>query len=303
LQPEVQRAQLERCTRAPRKRHTWKLSIAYYGPAFSGMAWQRTPPKPTVSGCLHAAIEPLLLGRHSLRLGQSGRTDAGVSALGQRISFYAWPELDVAELEHAIAEAAPEPGALRLVSAEQTTDRSYHASFSTRWRRYAYFLPPPIGHSREDVMREAAAIDALLQPLVGEERQYAALGRGLPKGKSVATTLLHARARVVELPGGTPGGLATRVDLVGDRFIRRQVRTLVASAVHVANTLEGEIAEELNSPSASQRSTSAAMSEAAVTTALLRIATSGVQQETAHPAPALGLVFAEAGAAPFDGYR
>ena len=175
--------------------------------------------------------------------------------------------------------------------------RSFHATFSTSWRRYAYLLPRTPGMSPMDVADEAREIDRVLQPLAGAPgmprwnrpshtpiayahfvrqwlmsipyadsirrlhtpivcahatpphplltippraplpvtvpgfgrarsgvaRDYAALGRGLPRGKSTVTTLHHASARPVRLAGG---GFATRVDLVGDRFLRRQVADL-----------------------------------------------------------------------------
>ena len=62
-------------------------------------------------------------------------------------------------------------------------------------------------------------------------------------------------------------------DLVGDRFLRRQVRTLVATAVAAAS---GHLDDD--SP-----------------TSLLKACTSGRQELTAHPAPAEGLVFVAAG--------
>ena len=78
----------------------------------------------------------------------------------------------------------------------------------------------------------------------GAPRDYAALGRGVPPGKETTTTLRQVSARMVELgsgdgsrdgsrDGGGDGGgaVATRVDLLGDRFLRRQVRVLVATAV------------------------------------------------------------------------
>ena len=255
--------------RQQRKRHTWRMRLAYYGPSFSGFAWQNDAPLPTVAGCLQEAIEPLLEGRHSLVLSCAGRTDAGVSALGQQVSFYAWPELTPDAIRDAVARASPQPGALRVVSAREV-DRSYHATFSTAWRRYAYLLPPPPGatSSREEVAAEAEALDGLLRGLAGTTRDYAALGRGLPKNKPTQSLLRHAAARPVALPGG--GGYATRVDLVGDRFIRRQVRVLVATGV--AAVAAGQ-------PSAT----------------FIDACTSGQQERTAHPAPPQGLVLHDAG--------
>jgi tRNA pseudouridine38-40 synthase len=62
---------------------TIKLTIAYEGTAYAG--WQFQPGKPTVQETLEKAIEKVT-GRHASVLA-SGRTDAGVHALGQVVGF------------------------------------------------------------------------------------------------------------------------------------------------------------------------------------------------------------------------
>ena len=248
---------------SPSSRVTWLLSLAYLGDAFSGFAWQKNSPKPTVEGCLQDALRPLLDGRSELRLACAGRTDAGVSATGQLVSFYAPASLDANSLRDALA--SPE---LRLVGARRMC-RGYHATYSTAWRRYAYFLPAETEAASVD---EAARLDALLRPLGdGVARDYAALGRGVPAGKETRMLVRHAAARPVRTRAGD---FVTRVDLVGDRWLRRQVRSLVATAVELAD--DGGDDDRR----------------------LLDAAASGVPERTApHEAPALGLVLAEAGAA------
>lgn len=270
-----------------RVRTTWALTLAYFGPAFSGFAWQADAPLPTVSGALQEAIKPLLRGRHSLRLSCAGRTDAGVSATGQLASFYSWQPIEESELAAAIYAAAPAPGALRLVAARRVP-RAFHATFSAAWRRYVYLLPALPGQSRAQVLEESARLDALLRPLAGTVRDYAALGRGVPKGKNTKMTIYDASAQAVELRGGA---CATRIVLRGDRFIRRQVRTLVATAVALADdeAMDGS------------RRTRTAIGSGLATEGdsivwdqrLLEVCASGVQERTANPAPALGLCFAE----------
>ena len=73
----------------------------------------------------------------------------------------------------------------------------------------------------------------------GAPRDFAALGRGVPPGKDTTTTLRQASARLVEIGergavGDGGGAVAARIDLLGDRFLRRQVRVLVATAVAAA---------------------------------------------------------------------
>lgn len=249
-------------------RTSWAIRVAYFGPAFRGFAWQADyDPRETVSGCLDHALTPLL-GRRP-RQNCAGRTDAGVSALGQLVSFHSFPELTVGMIREAIDTSAPEPSSLRMVSAQQVP-RSFHATFSTTWRRYVYLLPARgLGVTSEALHRQ-------LEPLVGEPLDYAALGRGVPRGKDTRCTLLAASASAVHLPEE-----AIRIDLVGDRFLRRMVRTLVASAVWAAR----RDAEGMGEQQAGDDGV----------LLLRRMATSGDQHETAHPAPPLGLCFAGRG--------
>src|ERR1035438_888362 len=62
---------------------TWKLTLAYDGTDFRG--WQVQPGEATVQGELQAALGRVT-GESPLPQG-SGRTDAGVHALGQVASF------------------------------------------------------------------------------------------------------------------------------------------------------------------------------------------------------------------------
>ena len=306
---EEQAAPLSSSSVSQSARITWRLRVAYLGVAFSGFAWQSAAPKPTVEGCLQQAIQPLLDGRSELRLSCAGRTDAGVSSLGQLVSFHSWPQLSESDLHDAVARASPERGALRLVDARRMDD-GYHATFSTAWRRYAYLLPASPGATRVEAAAEAARLDGLLRPLAGEPRDYAALGRSVPAGKDTTMTLRHAAARLVELPVAASGGgggdedpgvaapttWATRIDLVGDRFLRRQVRTLVSTAVACASS-DTAAADVTDDDDAAADAAAAAGSD------LLEACTSGEQRRTAHPAPSAGLVLAAAGSADeFDGF-
>ena len=62
-----------------------KLTISYDGTDFNG--WQTQPGYRTVQETLEKAIAELT-GQARIRLNASGRTDAGVHAVGQVVNFY-----------------------------------------------------------------------------------------------------------------------------------------------------------------------------------------------------------------------
>ncbi len=89
-----------------------KLTLAYDGTAYAG--WQSQPERATVQGTLETAIEKIV--GHPARTLASGRTDAGVHALGQVATFHTDSPLAVdvlrralnAELPHDVAVLAAE---------------------------------------------------------------------------------------------------------------------------------------------------------------------------------------------------
>ena len=109
-----------------RGRETWALTVRYFGPAFSGYAWQPDAPRPTVASVLQDALTPLLRGRSRIFLNAAGRTDAGVSALGQLVSFHSWQPLSEAEVQEAVRAAAAPAGSLHVAAACRVP-RAFHA--------------------------------------------------------------------------------------------------------------------------------------------------------------------------------
>ena len=75
-----------------------RLLVAYDGTGFSGFA--PNPGVRTVGGTLKAAVERVL--RHEVVLSMAGRTDAGVHARGQVVSFDAAADVDVESLRRSV---------------------------------------------------------------------------------------------------------------------------------------------------------------------------------------------------------
>lgn len=110
---------------------TWKLTLAYDGTEFSG--WQVQPGERTVQGELQAALGRIC-GESPLPQG-SGRTDAGVHALGQVASFALAAPIPPENLQRALNRTLP--AAIRVLEA-RTVPGTFHARHSAVAKSYEY---------------------------------------------------------------------------------------------------------------------------------------------------------------------
>jgi len=209
------------------------MRLAYDGGAFRG--FQRQPGLPTVEEALRQALAPLGL---AVRLEPAARTDAGVHALGQVVSFSTRTHIEVSELRAAVNARTPE--ALVCLDAWRTSP-GFHARASARSRTYLYLvgLPPPPGLERyawrlpderafAGAARERLDVGAMSEALAAAvgEHDFAAFARPGEQRGTVRTLL---RAQVTEATWAP----LYAVELEGRGFLRAQVRNLVGTAVEV----------------------------------------------------------------------
>lgn len=110
---------------------TIKLTLSYDGADFCG--WQVQPQLPSIQGELALALHRVL-GENILPQA-SGRTDAGVHALAQVVSFATQTPIPIANLHRALNRALPP--AIRVLSAvEASTD--FHARYNATAKTYEY---------------------------------------------------------------------------------------------------------------------------------------------------------------------
>jgi len=108
-----------------------KLIVSYDGTGYAG--WQVQPDSPTIQGTLASAIGRIT-GEKVLPQG-SGRTDAGVHALGQVVTFATESPVPPANFVKALNDILP--AAVRVLSAEEMTPE-FHARKSARAKTYRY---------------------------------------------------------------------------------------------------------------------------------------------------------------------
>jgi tRNA pseudouridine38-40 synthase len=110
---------------------TIKLTLAYDGSPFNG--WQIQPSLPTIQGLLSAAIGRMT-GEKVLPQG-SGRTDAGVHALGQVASFTTESTIPPENFMKGLNANLPEE--IRVLAVEEVA-ADFHARHSAKAKTYRY---------------------------------------------------------------------------------------------------------------------------------------------------------------------
>jgi tRNA pseudouridine38-40 synthase len=204
---------------------TLKLTIAYDGTDFAG--WQRQATDRTVQATIEDALAPFAGG--DIVITGSGRTDAGVHAVGQVASVSLESAIANDTLQRALN--ATLPADVRIMRVEDAP-AGFNARFDARRKTYHYaihsgsVLPPmlrrQVWHVKEPLnvesMNDAAAL------LIGSH-DFAAFQAA---GGEVATTV-----RELSVSRITSRGDGVLYEVTGSGFLRHMVRNIVGTLVDV----------------------------------------------------------------------
>lgn len=218
---------------ARERSRTLRLVLEYEGTRYGG--WQRQADVPTVQQTLEEALRDLLGER--VATVAAGRTDAGVHAEGQVVSFRTASRLPAAGILGGTNARLPEDVALR--SAEDA-EAGFHAQRDARGKHYRYRIlnrrtPAPL--RRRTAWRVPRALDrdrmaAAAAPLLGRHDFRAFRNAGSVVGDPVRTL------RRLDI---RDDGEYLCIEVEGDGFLYRMVRNLVGTLVAAG---DGRIAPE-----------------------------------------------------------
>lgn len=194
----------------------WKVIVEYHGAGFAG--WQVQPDARTVQGELEAAVERVV--GHRVQLSASGRTDAGVHALGQVVSFVTTARRSARAIRDGLTACLPPD--IACVRAEEVP-LSFDPRRWTRQKLYRYTWlarrsRSPMWADRAWHVRDTldvAAMHAAAQHMVGQHdfTSFRAEGCGADHAvRTVESASVRWRAGFVEL------------DVSGNGFLRHMVR-------------------------------------------------------------------------------
>jgi len=232
LEPVIKATGVGKQEGLPRPARPIRCTVAYDGTVYAG--FQRQPGLPTVQGALEDAVSTVT-GSPTRIIG-AGRTDAGVHARGQVISFVSETTLPVATLRRALNATLPRD---IVVSAVEEVAPDFDARFSARSRAYEYVVynaptPSPFWRLYSHHVGEALDVERMGEALTGllGRHDFAAFGSPMEHTRNGAMirggterTLLAARCWMAQP--------FVYFYLEADAFLRHMVRQVVGTVLKV----------------------------------------------------------------------
>lgn len=227
------------------------------GSRYSG--WQKQPDQMTVQGELDKTLKAIL--GETVRTIGSGRTDAGVHALGQVVRIEATRELAPESLRRALNSLLPVD--VFCIDAEMT-DESFHPILSAKSKIYQYVFrsgperPNPFESPYMTVVNgplDQQKLNAACHEFLGTHdfKNYFCVGTDVP---STIRTIFECECRPFSPTGSWEklhlSGDAYVFHIKGDGFLKQMVRLMVSTVWrHAQGKLELEtIRESLAGPKA-----------------------------------------------------
>jgi len=213
-----------------------KLTLAYDGSNFAG--WQVQPQQRTVQDTFQRTLEKIT--GESICVVASGRTDSGVHAEGQVVSFPTQSKLETHVLLRALNAELPKDVLVRSV---EEAPEGFHAIRDAVRKRYRYHMHD--GTLRE-VFRRAyvwqwhkrlddQAMHRSGQSLLGKHDFSSFESLGAPREHSIRTV---SELTVCRGQGERSDWIS--IDVVADGFLYNMVRAIVGTLVEVGRGAQAE---------------------------------------------------------------
>jgi tRNA pseudouridine38-40 synthase len=213
----------------------FKITIEYDGSGFHG--WQRQKHDRSIQAEIESAVTRIV-GSETVVIG-SGRTDAGVHALGQVANFRCDTRLKENDFLRALNSLLPDSIIVKNCTAASA---GFHARYDAKRKTYRYRIlnhPLPVAVGRQYVWHirhplDLEAMQGAAEVLIGRHDFKAFEGTGSPR----THTIRHVfRAFMTE--GNSANCLVFEIE--ADGFLRFMVRNIVGTLVSVGC---GKISQE-----------------------------------------------------------
>jgi tRNA pseudouridine38-40 synthase len=203
-----------------------KLLIEYDGTHYQG--WQVQPKGPTIQGILEEKLS--LLTGESIRLVGSGRTDAGVHALGQVAHFKTDSQMDIRSMQRALNSLLSSDIVIKKID---EVEDDFHARKHSKSKVYEYrilnrSLRSPFHHCYVWHIPQKLNFKEM-----GKATQWLIGEYDFSSFRSVGTPTRTAIRRVIraEWKRGRDGLI--RFEIEANGFLKQMVRAIVGTLVEV----------------------------------------------------------------------
>lgn len=204
---------------------TIKLTIEYDGTAYAG--WGQQPNHPTIQAFLEEALSKIT--QQHISSVAAGRTDSGVHALGQVVSFQSDKPLPPPQWAPALNSYLPKD--ITVISSEQAPD-NFHARFSAKGKVYEYRITiqpsrPALNRHRVWHLPQPLDTDAMRQALQDFWGTHDFTSFRGPRSQTInpMCTISH-----LSLSLASPS-IIIRIE--GNRFLKQMVRAIIGTLVEV----------------------------------------------------------------------
>lgn len=209
-----------------------KLLLQYDGTEYCG--WQTQPNGVSVQGLIQNALAKIT--GEVVRLTGSGRTDAGVHALGQVAAFNTDSSLEAGTFKNALNANLPED--IRIIEAADA-DENFHPRFDAKHKTYFYiisndrvlspFVARYVWHLPNQLNIENMTLG--VQSLSGTHDFSAFRGSGCGAKSTVRTIYEITVEKLDAISFMTTGisGSFIKIRITADAFLRHMVRNIVGT--------------------------------------------------------------------------
>lgn len=203
-----------------------KLTIEYDGKNFAG--WQTQPNKESVQGEIEKAISAIT--GEAIEVIGSGRTDAGVHALGQVANFHTNSNIPIDKMPYAINSKLK--NSIVIKKAEEVEER-FHARYNCSGKTYLYIInnnefPSALNRYREFHMPFKLNLECMKEAIKYFEGTHDFKGfmaSGGNKRKTTVRTLTKCELNCTD-------GIIN-IELSGDGFLYNMVRIICGTIVDI----------------------------------------------------------------------
>ena len=203
-----------------------KLTIEYDGKDFNG--WQKQPDKLNIQGTIEQAIERIT--GEKVELNASGRTDAGVHALGQVANFKTNSKLPIEKWPLALNANLKKSIVIKLA---EEVDERFHSRLSCKKKTYRYVINnskygTAIYRNLETHIPQKLNVEKMKKAVKYFEGEHDFKAFKASGTSSKSSVRIIYNAEVIEMPNNR-----IYIELTGNGFLYNMVRIIAGTLVDV----------------------------------------------------------------------